>query len=99
MLPSLEQMSSQAMLIMIPDPGKLFAESITVSRNCFQKHCLIQAVWLPLYRLQLSFILSPLWIGSGSWWRWREHREMKGGNEGLYKEGATLDGNCLRLAP
>lgn len=28
-----------------------------------------------------------------------ERAEEKGGNEGLYKEEAALDGNWLRLAP
>lgn len=38
-----------------------------------------------------------VWISGGM--AEMERAEGKGGNEGLYKEEAALDGNWLRLAP
>lgn len=48
-------------------------------------------------------VIYPLtsvdWVWNGGGMAEMEREKRKGGNEGLYKEEAALDGNWLRLAP
>lgn len=54
----------------------------------------------PAPSLTVTYPLTSVdWIWSGGGMAEMERAEGKGGNEGLYKEEAALDGNWLRLAP